>query len=126
MTILWLGLGFAVFMLVLGSVHLVNRYAAGRWGYEPFSAPNTALMLVPSGLLLSLLSRRAELQALDAGGMVGLGVWGLFLVGLLALVTRRTNVWVGLYAALLLSVAAPVVFFALLYRWLVTPDAHAG
>jgi len=129
MTLVWLVLGFAAFMLLIGSVHLINRYAVERWGYEPFSAPNTALMLIPSGLLLSLPSRQAGPDTLaagiDAATMVSVGIWGLFLAAMFLLIARRTNVWVALYAAPLLAVAAPLVFFALLYRWLVTPGAPA-
>jgi hypothetical protein len=129
MALIWLILAFGAFMLVIASVHLINAYAASRWGYEPFSAPNTALMLIPSGVLLSLLRSGVEPGAAAAGpgpaALVGGGLWVVFLLGMLVLLARRTNLWIALYAAPLLALAAPVIFFALLYRWLVTPTGAA-
>ncbi len=53
MVYLWLVAAFALFMAAIWSVYAVNRLGQARYGYQPFSLPNAALMLVVNLLLLS-------------------------------------------------------------------------
>ncbi len=125
---LWLILGFALFMALLGSVYVVNRAAAQRFGYEPFSLPNAALMLVVNLLVLSALGPAAETPADAASAelqqMVMLAAAAVLAGSLLVLIARRSSLWYALYAVALMSVGAVAVLPSLLFMRLAraTPD----
>ena len=114
---LWLLLGFGVFMALIWSVYAVNRAAARRFGYEPFSLPNAALMLVANLLLLSALAPAADLPPADVllRSQVMLAAAALLALGLFAVIARRANPWYALYAVTLMSVAAIAIFPSLLF-----------
>jgi hypothetical protein len=113
---LWLLLAFALFMALLRSVYSVNRAAVRRFGYEPFSLPNAALMLLVNLLLLSALGPVAEGQrALGGVGLVKLGAAGVLATGMLVVIARRTTVRYGLYAVVVMSVGAIAVLPSLLF-----------
>jgi hypothetical protein len=121
-SLLALVLAFAVFMALVWSVHRLNRYGSEHFGYEPFALPNAALMCIPSLLLLSAMPVLGGLPALHDlfGGEASVAgikllIWALFLLAMLALLIWRTNLWVGLYAAVILSVAAPIVLMTVLF-----------
>ncbi|MGA7978799.1 MAG: hypothetical protein WCA32_01065 [Chromatiaceae bacterium] len=119
MTALALFLAFLVFMLTVGSVYAINRYALARFAYVPFSLPNAAFMLIPNGLWLAALAlaRHDTQLAPMLGGDIGLlpllvvsciaAVW-MFLV-----ISRRTNGWIGAYAVSLLWIGAVVLVFTI-------------
>jgi hypothetical protein len=118
-----LALVFVAFMAAIWSVHQLNRYGRSRYGYEPFAPPNAALMCLPSFLLFSALAAAgglpsaAELFGAAASAVaVKLWIWALFLVAMLGLLSWRTNVWIAVYAAPLLALAAPVILMTVLYE----------
>jgi hypothetical protein len=121
MPLIWLLVGFALFMALIWSVYAVNRTAAMRFGYEPFSLPNAALMLVANLLLLSALvpvSDAEVAQGAASAYWVKLGV-ALLIAGLsLVIIARRTGVLMALYAVALLSVLAIAVLPSLLFMGL--------
>jgi hypothetical protein len=121
-SLLALAIAFAVFMTLIWSVHRLNRYGSEHFGYEPFALPNAALMCVPSLLLLSaipVLGGSPALQDLFGGEAsvagVKLLIWALFLLAMMALLSWRTSLWVGLYGAVIMSVAAPIVLMTVLF-----------
>ncbi len=119
LTLFELALAFLLFMALIWLIHSLNRYAAERYGYEPFAPPNAALMCIPSLLLLSILSALPSLGALASPEpvvLVKLLVWALFLVAMFALLSWRTHVWIAGIAALILAVAAPVVLLTVLFQ----------
>lgn len=120
MMLLTLTLAFLLFMALIGAIHGLNRIAVDRYGYEPFALPNAALMCIPSLLLLSVASALPALATTLAMPepivAVKLLIWALFLVGLFALLSWRTNGWLAGFAALILAVAAPIVLFSILFQ----------
>jgi hypothetical protein len=125
---LWLLAGFAVFMALMWSVYAVNRAVALRQGYEPFSLPNAALMLVVNLLLLSALTPEAPHAAADGTGaslarVVKLTAAALLASGMLVLLARRVGLWVGLYATALMSVGAIAVLPSLIFMRLAATSA---
>jgi len=115
---LWLLLAFGVFMALLRSVYAVNRSALRRYGYEPFSLPNAALMLVVNLLLLSALAPAETAAAVGDGAlrqMVMFGIAAGLALGLLVVVARRSSIWFALYAVALMSVAAIAVLPSLVF-----------
>ena len=129
--LLLLTLAFTVFAAVVWSVHALNGYAGERYGYEPFAAPNAALMCIPTLLLLSVLSAPETapgsasatfsaqgpfLGAAIEAGRIKLMLAGAFVVGMLGLLSWRTNLWIGAYATLLMTAAAPVVLMSVLFQ----------
>ncbi len=60
MTVLFIVLGFLVFMSLIWSVHATDRYALRRFGYAPFALPNVVFMLIPHSLLSAWSSWRAS------------------------------------------------------------------
>ena len=125
MTAIWLVLAFVLFMAAIGSVYALNRFAAVRYGREPFSLPNAALMLVVNLLLLSAFSGVADghgnlIQAAinDPATLVKLCVAALLGLWMFALVARRGSVWIALYAVPLMAVGAIAILPSLLFRQL--------
>lgn len=114
-----LALAFLLFMVLVGSIHGLNRVAFDRYGYEPFAPPNAALMCIPSLLLLSVVSALPSLAALGAPDpvvVVKLLIWALFLVSMFVLLSWRTNRWIAGIASLILAVAAPIVLLTVLFQ----------
>lgn len=115
-----LAIGFSVFMGLVWSVHRLNRLGAERFGYEPFAPPNVALMCVPSLLLYSALEGLPSMggvpDAADPAALVKLGICALFLLAMLGLLAWRNNLWIALYAASVMVLAAPVVLLIVLYQ----------
>jgi hypothetical protein len=110
---------FLLFMVLVASIHSLNRAAFDRYGYEPFAPPNAALMCIPSLLLLSVASALPSLAALGTPEpvvVVKLLIWALFLVSMFALLSWRTNRWIAGIAALILALAAPVVLLTVLFQ----------
>ena len=123
MAYLWLLAGFALFMALIWSVYALNRLALERYGSEPFSLPNAALMLVANLLLFSALAG----GGLAAGGgdpaaWVKLGLAAALALWMLVMIARRTRLWIGLYAVVLLSVGAVAILPSLVFVYL----ARAG
>ncbi|MCF7984728.1 MAG: hypothetical protein K9L70_10020 [Thiohalocapsa sp.] len=122
MNLLWLLLAFTLFMAAIWSVYALNRTAARRFGYEPFSLPNAALMLVANLLLLSSLSGLRALEP-DADLSATLpNIVQLLGAALLSAVTafviaRRTRLWMALYAVSLMAVGAIALFPSLVFRY---------
>lgn len=113
---------FAVFMALIWSVHRLNRYGSVHFGYEPFALPNAALMTIPTLLLVSAVSGLGGLPSVDAlhtgiepAAAIKLLIWGVSLIAMLGLLSWRTNLWIGIYGATLLSIAAPVVLMTVLF-----------
>jgi hypothetical protein len=84
--------------------------AARRHGYEPFSLPNAAFMVVVNLLLLAALTpwsagpAGAEPSAVRTYAMLG---GALVLAGwMLVVIARRAGPWYGLYAVALMCVGA--------------------
>ena len=128
LSLLWLLLAFGVFMGLIWSVYAVNRVAARRFGYEPFSLPNAALMLVANLLLLSALRPVAESAgAVDGGGprtAVMLGAAAVIAAGVLVVIARRSNLWAALYAVTLMGIGAIAVLPSLIFmRIAIAPGA---
>lgn len=119
LSVLWLLLAFGLFMALIWSVHAVNRVAVRRYGYEPFSLPNAALMLVANLLLLSALAPGGDggSASADAGlrSQVMLGAVAVLAAGLLVVIARRTSLRLGLYAVALMTVGAIAVFPSLVF-----------
>ncbi|MCU0836393.1 MAG: hypothetical protein MUC77_18475 [Chromatiaceae bacterium] len=116
MTWVALALAFAAFTGAIWSAHAVNRHAAARYGYAPFSLPNALFMLIPHGLLLYALATGGAGSEL-AVTLAGAGLLALFLI-----VRRRTNGWIGLYAASLLLIGASVLAVSLFFTGLAGSD----
>jgi hypothetical protein len=115
---LWLLLAFGVFMALLRSVYAVNRAALRRYGYEPFSLPNAALMLVVNLLLLSALAPAEPSTTVGDAALrqtVMLGIAAVLATGLLVVVARRSSIWLALYAVAVMSVAAIAVLPSLVF-----------
>lgn len=113
---------FVAFLAVVGAVHGLNRLGAGRFGYAPLALPNAALMLVPHGLLLALLSGLSQgvgpLTVFAEAGptaWVLLGVGAAVVLGMAVLIGMRTRPWIGAAATLLMLAAAPVVIATVLF-----------
>jgi hypothetical protein len=117
LSVLGLVLAFGVFMALIWSLYAVNRAAARRFGYEPFSLPNAALMLVANLLLLSALAPASDVPPADMllRNQVMLGAAALLALGLFAVIARRVGSWYALYAVALMSVAAIAIFPSLLF-----------
>ncbi len=133
MTVIWLVLAFGLFMAAIGSVYALNRFAAGRYGSEPFSLPNAALMLVVNLLLLSAFSGLADGQGgltqraiNDPATLVKLSVAALLGLWMFAVIARRSSVWIAFYAVLLMAVGAIAILPSLLFRKLALAGDDAG
>lgn len=124
--------GFALFMTLIAGVHALNRHARRRFGYEPLSLPNAALMCIPSLLLLS-----AGQSAGDAGPAAAwasedtalaarLGLAAAIAGAMFALLAWRTSARVAALATPILTLAAPVVLMSLLFRRLAGGEAERG
>jgi hypothetical protein len=99
----WLAAAFGVFTALIWSVYVVNRHAAGRFGYEPFSLPNAALMLLVNLLLLSALAPAVEPDAAASGPgrammLAAAAAAALLALGMLVVVGRRVGIGLGLMA----------------------------
>jgi hypothetical protein len=119
----WLGLLLvaamsAAFLLALRLVYVLNRHSAEAYGYEPFSLPNAALMLVVSLLLLSALSDPRA----GAAVAVKLGVAGVLSMGMLLLIAWRTRVWIAACAVALMAVGALAILPSLVFRYFAVAD----
>jgi hypothetical protein len=108
--LLWILGAFVVFMAVVWSVHVVDDYAAARYGYAPFALPNVLFMLIPNGLLLFAVRQGGEQT------QVLVTLAGAALLGILLLIRAKTNGWIALFAAPLLLLCAPVLVFSVLFR----------
>lgn len=127
MSLVWLLLAFIVFMAAMRSVYAVNRLAADRFGYEPFSLPNATLMLVANLLLLSSLSGlRADGAALSAAGPEAVKLLGAALLSALTafVIARRTRAWMAVYAVSLMAVGAIAVFPSLVFHYFAVAGGH--
>ncbi len=122
MDCLWIGAAFLLFMAVLGSAHALDRWCAGRYGYRPFGLPNLAFMLIPHGILAAAAASLGPAAAQPALGLPPVVAW--LLAGLAAgalifmhsILARRTNGWVATAATTLMTLAAPVLLFSVLFR----------
>jgi len=126
---------FIAFMALIGAVHAVDAWSLRRYGYAPFAVVNVLLMVLPSLALLAGIARLfgAGQSGPDSGGAdletssflaltqsldplwlcsltVAAGAAMAWLIG------RRTNAWVALFTASMLSIAAPVLVFSVLFR----------
>jgi hypothetical protein len=121
----WLAAAFGVFTALIWSVYAVNRHAAGRFGYEPFSLPNAALMLLVNLLLLSALAPTAEpnAAALDLRRTLMLAAAALLALGMLVVVGRRVGIGLALFAVGLMAVGAIAVLPSLLFMRLAAASA---
>jgi hypothetical protein len=108
-----LAAAFGVFMALIWSLYAVNRHAARRFGYEPFSLPNAALMLVANLLLLSALAPGAADPGLSRSVM--LGAAAVLALGMLIVIARRVGLWLALYAVGLMAVGAIAVLPSLVF-----------
>jgi hypothetical protein len=122
----WMLLGFGAFMAVIWSVHSVNARSREKSGYEPFSLPNTALMLVANLLLLSALAPGGEVgvegsatagldQPFDLALAVKLGAAGCIAAVTFWLIARRTGVITGMVAVVLLGALAVAILPSLIF-----------
>lgn len=125
MHFLWLIAAFALFMAAIWSVYALNRLAQARYGYQPFSLPNAALMLVVNLLLLSALREGAQsdggaLTALVSASApavsIKLAAGALLSAVVLVVITRRTRLWMALYAVLLMAAGAIAILPSLIFR----------
>ena len=123
MTWLWLAALFAVFVLAIRLVYGLNRHGAAVYGYEPFSLPNAALMLIPNLLLLSALSDHGITAGADA---VKLGIAAVLSAGMLVLVALRTRFWIACCAVALLAVGAIAILPSLVFRYFALADGRPG
>ena len=112
LNLLWLLLGFALFMALIGSVYALNRYCLMRYRTEPFSLPNAALMLIANLLLLSAFSGSAAVADVK---LLGAGVLSLFMLVLLA---RRIPPLIALYAVALMLIGSIAILPSLVFRYL--------
>lgn len=113
MSWLWLLGGFLLFMGLIALAHALDRHAADRYGYRPLALPNLAFMLIPHGILAAWVVGYAPTPVL--GWALGaLGAWAL--IFMLAILMRRTSAWVALAAAGLMTIAAPVLLFSMVFR----------
>lgn len=119
----WLAAAFGVFMALIWSVYAVNRHAARRFGYEPFSLPNAALMLVVNLLLLSALAPAA---APGPSRTVMLGAATVLALGMLVVIARRVGAWLALYAVGLMAVGAMAVLPSLVFMRVAAASADGG
>jgi hypothetical protein len=121
----WLAAAFGVFTSLMWSVYAVNRHAAGRFGYEPFSLPNAALMLLVNLLLLSALAPTAEpdAAALDLRRTLMLAAAALLALGMLVVIGRRVGIGLALFAVGLMAVGAIAVLPSLLFTRLAAASA---
>lgn len=119
MTWLFVGLAFLVFMGLVWSVHALDDVALARYGYAPFGMPNVLFMLVPHGLVLYAVQQGGEGMEIP----VTLAAAGL--LAMLLIVKMRTNGWIALYAAPAMLLAAPVIFFSVLFRSLARSGSGA-
>ncbi len=125
MGLITLAAGFALFLVIIATVGLADQYGLDRYGYAPFALPNVTLMLLPNGLLLTVLSRHPGLPGLadallrdrDPATLGMLAGATLVTLGMLGLLTRRTGPWLALYATGLMAAIAPVLLFSQLFRW---------
>jgi hypothetical protein len=131
MSLLWLVLAFLGFMALIGTVYALNRRAMMRYGTEPFSLPNAALMLLVNLLLLSALADAAGSADPSAASIAIASLFrapALFkLLGAVALtlgmfwmIARRTSLWTACYAVPLMAVGAVVILPSLVFRYLAT------
>jgi hypothetical protein len=109
MTVLVVAFGFLLFMGLIWSVHAVDDYALGRFGYAPFALPNALFMLIPHALLIMAIQDGGPRELLATAAGAGM-------LGMLLLIKHRTNGWLALYAAPILLLAAPVVLFTVMFR----------
>jgi hypothetical protein len=133
MTVIWLVLAFALFMAAIGSVYALNRFTVRRYGCEPFSLPNAALMLVVNLLLLSAFSGVADgqsgliqLAVNERATLVKLSVAAVLALWMVAVVARRSSVWIALYAVPLMAVGSIAILPSLLFRHLALAGDDAG
>lgn len=120
---LWLAAGFLLFMGLIGSVHALDRYSAGRFGYRPFALPNLAFMLIPHGVLATAaLGLRPGPDPLPGISLPPGMLWTMMALGAGALIfmavtlTRRTNSWIALVATALMTAAASVLLLSVFFR----------
>ena len=119
----WLIVAFALFMAAIWSVHAMNRLAQARDGYQPFSLPNAALMLVANLLLLSAVSSQGDggrgLAGLFSGVepvvSIKLAAAGVLSTFVFLVIARRTRLWIALYAVALMAVGAIAILPSLIF-----------
>lgn len=129
LNLLWILLGFALFMALIASVYAVNRFSLRRYQTEPFSLPNAALMLVANLLLFSAFSGAdAGLQAaMGDVARIKLLVAGSLSLFMLVLLARRTQPIIALYAVGLMLIGSIAILPSLVFRYLaraVTPTGR--
>lgn len=110
---LWLLGGFLLFMGLIALAHTLDRHAAGRYGYRPLALPNLAFMLIPHGILAAWAAGYAPTPGLE-WALGALGAWAL--IFMLAILTRRTSVWIALVAVGLMTIAAPLLLPSMAFR----------
>ncbi len=125
--VLWLLLAFGVFMAIIWSVYAVNRATVRRYGYEPFSLPNAALMLIANLLLLSVLAPAEDMPSAHGAlrNQAMLGGAAVLALGVLAIVARRSNLRYALYAVALMSVGAFAVLPSLVFMRIATAPSDS-
>jgi hypothetical protein len=125
MTLGWVVGAFAVFMALIWSVYALNRLSMARYGSEPFSPPNAALMLVVNLLLFSTLSggnaptdAALPVVGYDLGTLIKVAIATLLSLWLFVVIARRTSLWIALFAVPLMAVGAIAILPSLLFRYL--------
>ena len=125
MTLGWVVGAFAVFMVLIGSVYALNRLSMARYGSEPFSLPNAALMLVVNLLLLSTLSGGSAptdaappVVGHDLVTLIKVAIATLLSLWLFVVIARRTSLWIAVVAVPLMGVGAIAIVPSLLFRYL--------
>ena len=111
-----------------GGAYAVNAYSQRTYGYNAFSVPNVAIMLVPFALFWTGYAFVEEGQTLAQallGGNVNtilmVAVSAFSLVGFAAYLAKKTNVWVAI-AATVIQFAAAVVIIAVVILAVVFKD----
>jgi uncharacterized protein len=105
-------------LLIIGSVPRMNNACATKYQYKPFNITNTLLMLLPYICLLGALvyydtSQAAIYYFWNLNQLIFLGVGLLVIVCLLVKIVFRTNIFIGIYATLLLLIGAPIILLLL-------------
>ena len=102
--------------------YAVHDYAHRIYGVRVFSVPHLVFMAVPLGLFVGAFFFKESDQALLAAVRQGnldlilmIALAALSLIGFVWYVADQTNIWIALFVAIVLLVAAVVVIAVLLY-----------
>ena len=102
--------------------YAIHEYAERMYGFTVFSIPHLAFMVVPIALFVGAFffkeSDEALLAAIRGGNLdviLVLALATLSLVGFVWYLADQTNIWVALFVATVLLIAAIVVIAVVLY-----------